>query len=589
MKIYWNTDARQITFDIESGISAPRYSKLPLELFFQKGTYPNNLDSYLLPEDTVIHAVLKLEGSYNTNTALAAIIGAGFETPELVANPYTGDLNLNTVSIDSLFRQLDNTEEVKCTLVILYRPADVGDWVVSPQIPFTLENAVATGYEGSPSPIPQGVSWGEITGTLSNQTDLNNALNARVLTSITITGSGLATGGGDGTADRVIDVPIASQAEAEAGTVTDKAMTPQRTAQAIAAIVGPNPNFAGRKVVYVSKGSAATDTRTGLSQYDYLKPFASLSAAQTAASSGDTIIVEPGSYTGVSLGKNGVNWHFITGSEVTTTGTGSIWADGGNVMAYEVTGDGVFRHAGTLAGQVVYLTAASTVTMRCRLASTAGSAAHVLRGTAGTLIFHGEIAVNNTAGNSSALLATGASSLTQRVYGNISSKSTAAAARCEGASVVQNIYGSITHTGSGTGGAAANNVLGAFCSDGSQEIHGDIITTGAAISSTGGSQVVVGNMTTSSTTLSAVYHSGTGVQRISGRITGLASNFPPAYGTGSGMILDGVTLIAGASAGSSLESASSMNVTVYQAVANKAVHVSITQLVGSVVVDSNVQ
>ncbi len=48
-------------------------------------------------------------------------------------------------------------------------------------------------------------------------------------------GSGLS-GGGDLSADRTIAADFASQAEAEAGTVTDKVMSPLRTAEAIAAL-----------------------------------------------------------------------------------------------------------------------------------------------------------------------------------------------------------------------------------------------------------------------------------------------------------------------------------------------------------------
>ncbi len=58
----------------------------------------------------------------------------------------------------------------------------------------------------------------------------------KVGTARTIGTSGLATGGGDLSADRTIGVPIASQAEAEAGTDNAKAMTPLRTAEAIAAL-----------------------------------------------------------------------------------------------------------------------------------------------------------------------------------------------------------------------------------------------------------------------------------------------------------------------------------------------------------------
>lgn len=80
---------------------------------------------------------------------------------------------------------------------------------------------------------------------------------------LTVTGSGLATGGGDLTADRVIDVAVASQAEAEALTADDKAMTPLKTAQAIAAYVAglpvADPHVAGEAwldagVVTVSAG-----------------------------------------------------------------------------------------------------------------------------------------------------------------------------------------------------------------------------------------------------------------------------------------------------------------------------------------------
>lgn len=55
-------------------------------------------------------------------------------------------------------------------------------------------------------------------------TALEQALDA--LQGRTITGTGLATGGGDLTQSRTLDVPAASGAEAIAGTATDKALTP---------------------------------------------------------------------------------------------------------------------------------------------------------------------------------------------------------------------------------------------------------------------------------------------------------------------------------------------------------------------------
>lgn len=56
-------------------------------------------------------------------------------------------------------------------------------------------------------------------------------------------------------------------------------------------------DYGGRKVIYVSKGDAATDTRTGLNKYDATKPFATIQAAIDAAASGDRIEVGPGVYT----------------------------------------------------------------------------------------------------------------------------------------------------------------------------------------------------------------------------------------------------------------------------------------------------
>jgi hypothetical protein len=72
-------------------------------------------------------------------------------------------------------------------------------------------------------------TWGiSITGNAATATTATNA-------SRSVTGAGLATGGGALTADRTITVTAASQAQAEAGTDTATVMTPQRTAQALTA------------------------------------------------------------------------------------------------------------------------------------------------------------------------------------------------------------------------------------------------------------------------------------------------------------------------------------------------------------------
>lgn len=68
--------------------------------------------------------------------------------------------------------------------------------------------------------------------------------------------------------------------------------------------------------LFVSKdGNDSTGLRE---RFD--KHFLTITAAQTSAVSGDTIIIYPGTYTDTSLGKNGITYHFMTGANINTTG-----------------------------------------------------------------------------------------------------------------------------------------------------------------------------------------------------------------------------------------------------------------------------
>ncbi|WP_444453114.1 tail fiber protein [Rhodobacter capsulatus] len=97
------------------------------------------------------------------------------------------------------------------------------------------------------------------TSTSSTATDMaatpsavkaaNDNANTRALQTTTITAAGLATGGGSLGADRTITVPAATQAEAEAGTVDTKAMTPLKVAQAIAAAIAGGTLQAGSAIL----------------------------------------------------------------------------------------------------------------------------------------------------------------------------------------------------------------------------------------------------------------------------------------------------------------------------------------------------
>lgn len=85
-----------------------------------------------------------------------------------------------------------------------------------------------------------------------------------------------------------------------------------------------------------------------------LNPFLTLTAAKTAAVSGDLIIVNPSTYNEKNLLKDGVNWFFHLGAEVVYTGgsDGAIFDDdavtGSNgAVTCTILGDGVFDRQGT--------------------------------------------------------------------------------------------------------------------------------------------------------------------------------------------------------------------------------------------------
>lgn len=82
-------------------------------------------------------------------------------------------------------------------------------------------------------------------------------------------------------------------------------------------------------------------------------PFKTLTAAKTAAKTGDTIMVLPGTYGDGNLLKDGVNWHFFPGANVLANETVFSTGGGGGVNCM-VTGRGSFS---TSAGNVVHVAA----------------------------------------------------------------------------------------------------------------------------------------------------------------------------------------------------------------------------------------
>jgi hypothetical protein len=110
------------------------------------------------------------------------------------------------------------------------------------------------------------------------------------------------------------------------------------------AVAAPAPSVLTGNLAYVDAVNGDNGTGT---LGDFTKPFLTLQAAQTAASSGTTIVVRPGTYSAALLGKNGVNWYFMPGATVNFS-TNSAFAASG-AMSYSVFGYGVFTVNGWLA------------------------------------------------------------------------------------------------------------------------------------------------------------------------------------------------------------------------------------------------
>jgi len=100
-------------------------------------------------------------------------------------------------------------------------------------------------------------------------------------------------------------------------------------------------NFDGRKIITVSKRDTATNTRAGIGKYDAERPFATITAAQNAAASGDVIVVEPGTYNEADLGKDGLSYYFHPNTIVDATANGSeygVFTDGDEARVFSVFG-----------------------------------------------------------------------------------------------------------------------------------------------------------------------------------------------------------------------------------------------------------
>lgn len=125
------------------------------------------------------------------------------------------------------------------------------------------------------------------------------------------------------------------------------------------------------------------------------RPFLTLLAAQTAASSGDSIMVLPGSYTGYALGKSGVNYVFSPGCTVTANagGDNGIFDAVSSAKIFSVFGYPNLVDTG-YQGIAVYVGAGSQIYMELGDVTTGSGdidQSFTLNGGSGTIIVKGTV------------------------------------------------------------------------------------------------------------------------------------------------------------------------------------------------------
>jgi len=397
-------------------------------------------------------------------------------------------------------------------------------------------------------------------------------------------------------------------------------------------------NFTTTQVIFVSQSGDATDTRTGISVYNPWRPFASLSAAKTAATSGDVIHVEPGTYTVTSsIAKNGVSWEGTVYTVISCTTAGvSIFDDGGSSMSFNVSNFGALESTGS-GGSVAKATHVSSVMNFYGVVNASGDIGLWVNGGRMT----GNI-ISVSSNNGVAVLTDGGGSMDMRFYSAVTYGSGAAVSCPNG---VQYVYAEQASSDGGvgvscgasgtqyyTGCIAHGDDTGATNSGGTQYISVKILDGNSySASNSGGDSYIEtqrshGNISTLSGTgelkitaqeINGVILGGSNAASIldvtcpnqsvnsinavevdAGKVfltgtfkstaaSGVAVNL---VGTSSKLILRNAVLVSDSAASYSIsKTTGSPTIKVYQAVGNKAVEAGITQQVGTVLVDSNVE
>jgi hypothetical protein len=233
--------------------------------------------------------------------ALGNIGGAPLASPA-----FTGTPTAPTAAPGTSTTQIANTEFVALA---------VADLVASSPAALDTLNELATALANDPN----------------FATTMTNALAGKVPTSRNVNTSGLASGGGSLAADKTIDVPIASQAQAEAGTNNATAMTPLRVAQAIAALASGGGGGQPETWAYVDPVNGHDTTGDGSAT----SPWATIQKAVVTEGK-DFIILAAGNAGALNLPQSARNLCVLGAGREESTIAGITVADGGSLNIQDI-------------------------------------------------------------------------------------------------------------------------------------------------------------------------------------------------------------------------------------------------------------
>lgn len=153
---------------------------------------------------------------------------------------------------------------------------------------------------------------------------------------------------------------------------------------------------APHQTIRVSTRTGSTDTRTGLGVYDASKPFATVQAAIDASTSGDTILVEPGTYT-LSARLTGFSGRVLhlqgatLQGNFTASGAGDAMIRVTSGQTLTITGTGTLLNTGS-AGTVNADTGSSVSIDVAKIENTASAGPALVCGGTLVIVHAGEIA-----------------------------------------------------------------------------------------------------------------------------------------------------------------------------------------------------